>query len=62
MIDYKALDENYWRDAKDNALTIFKTDKLEIGILEISPGVRLPKEAIASTPRMMSLHIYYQEK
>jgi len=44
MIDYKAVDENYWHYAKDNALTIFKTDKLEIGILEISPGVRLPRE------------------
>jgi uncharacterized cupin superfamily protein len=44
MIDCKAVDENYWRNAKDNALTIFKTDRLEIGILEISPGVRLPRE------------------
>jgi uncharacterized cupin superfamily protein len=44
MIDYKAVDENYWRDAKDKALTIFKTDRLEIGILEISPGVRFPRE------------------
>jgi len=62
MIDYKAVDENYWRDAKDKALTIFKTDRLEIGILEISPGVRFPREVIASMLRMMSLHMYYQGK
>ncbi|MDW7985714.1 MAG: cupin domain-containing protein [Nitrososphaerota archaeon] len=44
MIESYLLDERYWGKAVNNAVTIVKTDQLEIGILEISPGVRLPKE------------------
>ncbi|MEM3397737.1 MAG: cupin domain-containing protein [Nitrososphaerota archaeon] len=43
-IEYQSIDEDLWRSAKDNAVTLLKTDRLEIGILEISPGVRFPKE------------------
>ncbi|MDJ0270496.1 MAG: cupin domain-containing protein [Aigarchaeota archaeon] len=43
-IVYQTIDGKLWDNAKDNAVSILKTDKLEIGILEISPGVRLPKE------------------
>ncbi|MEN2974827.1 MAG: cupin domain-containing protein [Candidatus Caldarchaeales archaeon] len=44
MAESYLLDEKYWSRAVNNAITIIKTDHLEIGILEISQGVRLPKE------------------
>ncbi|MEM2732213.1 MAG: cupin domain-containing protein [Nitrososphaerota archaeon] len=43
-IEYQSINENLWKSAKDNAVTLLKTDRLEIGILEISPGVRFPRE------------------
>lgn len=38
------VDEKSWSSAKNNAVTLIKTDGVEIGILEITPSIRLPKE------------------
>lgn len=46
-IECHSINENLWKNARDNALTLLKTDRLEIGILEISPGVRFPKEGFS---------------
>lgn len=37
------VDEKMWKMAKDRAYTLLKTEKLEIGIIEFSPGVRIPR-------------------
>jgi uncharacterized cupin superfamily protein len=38
------LSDELWKQAQDTALTIFKTQEAEVGIVEISPGARLPSE------------------
>jgi uncharacterized cupin superfamily protein len=43
-IQYVELGEDLWTEARDSALTLFKTEEAELGILELSPGTRLPRE------------------
>lgn len=46
-VECQSINESLWKSAKDNVVTLLKTDRLEIGRLEISPGVRFLKEGFS---------------
>lgn len=49
-IQHVQLGEDLWIKARDSALTLFRTEEAELGILELSPGSRLPREGYSVHP------------